>query len=78
MRKVGVIGRNTVFYNPSTGMLKEVTITKYLYDLDRLLTHSNSLKNCIACIAYNLWGDQDGAMVLGKLAIPGRPTNLDN
>ena len=35
------------------------------------LTNANSLGGCSS------WGWSGGAMVLGKLPVPGRPTNLD-
>ena len=31
----------------------------------------------LQCLVYNIRGWSGGAMVLGKLPVPGRPTNLD-
>ena len=37
---------------------------------------SPSEKYCDDCITYHYWGWSGGAMVLGKLPVPGRPTIL--
>ena len=37
-----------------------------------------AMLRAIAALHFRIWGWSGGAMVLGKLPVPGRPTNLDN
>ena len=39
--------------------------------------HNHLSANNMFWSLYNYWGWSGGAMVLGKLPVPGRPTNLD-
>ena len=40
-------------------------------------THGHNLRAGQSCLGGGGGGGSDGAMVLGKFQVPGRPTNLD-
>ena len=57
---------------------RPVKITKYLgLDIIIKLKSTTNLYMCAILNVLNCLGWSGGAMVLGKLPVPGRPTNLD-